>query len=262
LLERKAHDAEFGGYREFFNADWSAPGPDARGPLGAPGNLKLMNTHLHLLEAFTATYQASKLSLVRARLAELIGILSDKVVRREVPACTDAHERDWTPRRDERTRVSYGHDVENIWLLLAAAEAAGRPPGQFTELFVALFANALRYGYDTVGGGFYDSGKLGQPADARGKTWWVQAEALVSALAMHRLTGDAAYLDVFAQTLDFVERKFVDWAHGEWHARLTPEGQPQGDKANIWKAGYHNGRAMILARERLAELAAAAPAGA
>jgi hypothetical protein len=31
----------------------------------------------------------------------------------------------------------------------------------------------------------------------------------------------------------------------DWHATITPEGAAQGDKAQIWKAGYHNGRAMI-----------------
>jgi mannobiose 2-epimerase len=43
----------------------------------------------------------------------------------------------------------------------------------------------------------------------------------------------------------------VDWENGEWHANITPDGQPQGDKANPWKAGYHNGRAMIECLEIL-----------
>jgi mannobiose 2-epimerase len=50
---------------------------------------------------------------------------------------------------------------------------------------------------------------------------------------------------VFEKTLDFVENKMVDWKNGEWYSSVTPEGTARGDKANPWKAGYHNGRAMI-----------------
>ena len=39
--------------------------------------------------------------------------------------------------------------------------------------------------------------------------------------------------------------KEMDWENGEWHANITPDGRPQGSKASQWKAGYHNGRAMI-----------------
>ena len=53
------------------------------------------------------------------------------------------------------------------------------------------------------------------------------------------------YLKIFKQTFELVEKKFVDWESGEWHARINEEGIPGGNKANIWKAGYHNGRAMI-----------------
>ena len=50
-LETHAHDAEFGGYREYFRADWTAVPADSStffyrnfsGP-----DTKLMNTHMHL----------------------------------------------------------------------------------------------------------------------------------------------------------------------------------------------------------------------
>jgi mannobiose 2-epimerase len=112
-------------------------------------------------------------------------------------------------------------------------------------LYRALFDYSLKYGYDDANGGFYDSGPFNQPADRRDKVWWVQSEAIVSALYMHRLTQDPKYLPIFEKTSDFIEQNMVDWENGEWHATITPEGKPQGDKANTWKAGYHNGRAMI-----------------
>ncbi|HYP07045.1 MAG TPA: AGE family epimerase/isomerase, partial [Bryobacteraceae bacterium] len=59
-MEGKAYDKEFGGYRESFKVDWSEMPPTERHDMG-PSNLKLMNTHLHLMEAIATYYRASKL---------------------------------------------------------------------------------------------------------------------------------------------------------------------------------------------------------
>jgi len=52
-------------------------------------------------------------------------------------------------------------------------------------------------------------------------------------------------LVIVPRTYDFIESHQVDWTNGEWHDTIMPEGKAQGDKAQILKAGYHNGRAMI-----------------
>jgi len=246
LLEAKAYDKTYGGYVEFFNEDWSPVAAGESSYMGAEPNLKLMNTHLHLLEAMTTFYRASKLPLARARLLELINIESNTVVRKNIGACTDKYNRDWTPRLEgDYARVSYGHDIENIWLLIDACNAAGVSNYPFVDLYRTLFDYSLKYGYDEVKGGFYDSGAFNRPADRRSKVWWVQTEAIVSALYMNRITQDSKYLSVFEETSDFIEKYMVDWNSGEWHGEITPDGTARGDKANAWKAGYHNGRSMI-----------------
>jgi mannobiose 2-epimerase len=121
----------------------------------------------------------------------------------------------------------------------------------FLDLYRTLFNYSLKYGYDETHGGFYDSGPFNRPADRRSKVWWVQSEAIVSALYMHRLTRDPKYLSIFEKTAGYIEKNMVDWQNGEWHANITPDGRIQGDKANPWKAGYHNGRAMIECLEIL-----------
>lgn len=246
LLEEKSHDKMYGGYIEFFNEDWTPVGNGETSYMGAPAELKLMNTHLHLLEAMTTFYRACKLPLARERLLELINIESNAVVRKDIGACTDKYDRDWTPRLEAGyARVSYGHDIENIWLLMEACDAAGISNYPFGDLYRTLFDYSYKYGYDQGAGGFYDSGLFNQPADRLDKVWWVEAEAVVSALHMNQLTGDPQYLDVFEQTYDYIEKYFVDWQYGEWHANVSARSTTSGDKASIWKAGYHNGRAMI-----------------
>lgn len=256
LLEAHAHDAEHGGYREFFARDWSAAPAGTNGYLGAPPDLKLMNTHMHLMEAFTTYVRAGAPPRVRERLAELVAIESQAVIRHGWVAGTDRHRRDWTPVFDESgpspARVSYGHDLENIWLVADALQALDQPVAPYHGLFRALFDYALRYGYDEAAGGFFDSGLPGRPADRRAKIWWVQAEALVSALAMFEFTRDPKYADVFARTWAFVDATQTDWTSGEWHEAIEPDGRPRGgNKAHPWKAGYHNGRALLESIQRI-----------
>ena len=97
LLETRAHDSTFGGYREFFARDWTTPAATVNSPLGAPADMKLMNTHMHLMEALTTYVRAGAGHRARERLAELIAIESQAVIRHRWMAGTDRHQRDWTP---------------------------------------------------------------------------------------------------------------------------------------------------------------------
>ncbi len=108
-----------------------------------------MNTHLHLMEALTALYQADPSPRVAMRLSELITIQSNTVVRKAIGACTDQYAADWTPKLDgAAARASYGHDLENIWLLVDALDALGQPVAPLRDLFTQLFAYSLANGYD------------------------------------------------------------------------------------------------------------------
>ena len=201
LLER-VHDDEFGGYAESFGRSWK-PLPEAEalgGYMHADPSLKLMNTHLHLLEAVTTYYTLTKDPLARERLIELIQIESNAVVRKNLGVCTDKYQRNWTPLHGpEYDRVSYGHDIENVWLLVRACEAAGISNGPLLDLYETLAGYSLQYGYDREKGGFYDTGPFNAPADRKSKIWWVQSEGLVCALMMYRQTGKTGYLDSLSE---------------------------------------------------------------
>jgi mannobiose 2-epimerase len=246
LLEARAHDAEYGGYREAFQRDWSPLAPTAVSYLHLPASLKLMNTHLHVLEAFDAYHRLTGDPLARQRLAELVLIQGSAVVRKDVGVCTNAHQRDWTPLRGRsHDRVSYGHDVENGRLLLEASQALGMPDAPLVDLARGFFSHALRFGFDDRDGGFFESGPFNRPADDRQKIWWIQAEGLLSALDLYRRTGDRLYLRCFERTLDWITTRQVDWSGGEWHAEITSSGAPQGAKVSAWKGPYHSGRAVL-----------------
>ena len=256
VIVRHGRDPEFGGYYEFRTRDWSSPPEGQPSHIGGPPGAKLMNTHLHLLEAVAEYYRAGRSPAARERLFELITIESNSVVRKELTACTDQYTRDWTPILDTDTaaRVSYGHDLENIWLLADAVQTLGDSNAPLLDLYRRVFAYSHRHGLDRTNGGFFYSGPFNQDADRLQKVWWVQAEALVSALKMYSLTREDQYADTFVRVWRWIDEHQTDWTTGEWFQEVMPDGSTRGVKADAWKEGYHNARAMIECLELLDKL--------
>lgn len=267
VIDDVAKDHQNGGYHEYFEPDWEQVtegttylatiepdwSPKESGESVLDPTLKLMNTHLHLLEAFTTYYRVTGDETVRERLHELLTILTNTVVRKDRPACTDKYDPDWTPKLDDADFrvVSYGHDVENVWLTMEASEALDVPTRLFADLYDGLFDYSLEYGYDDQNGGFYFFGPLGEHATNRIKAWWVQAEAMTSALRMYEATGEDVYRNVFEETYDFIEQYHVDETHGEWHSGVDETLEPVGRKGAEYKGAYHDGRALIECIETL-----------
>jgi mannobiose 2-epimerase len=256
ILEEKAHDTRNGGYVEFFSADWRPiTDPKEPGYVGAIGT-KTYNTHLHVMEALTDLYQVWPTPLVRQRLAELL-VINTSTVRHPDHHCNiDGWRPDWKMIAEpSNLRASYGHDVECVWLALEAGRVLGISPRLLRGWAEGLCSYSLKHGYDTRNGGFYYTGPLGQPAQDTRKEWWVQAEALVSMLEMHGLTGKREYEDAFRRTLDFVAKHQVSRAGGWWATR-TADGSPQGQtRTSPWQAAYHSGRAMLRCAKLLEERA-------
>jgi mannobiose 2-epimerase len=258
-LEVKCHDAKSGGYHEFFGEDWR-PITDPHEPsfIGPPGT-KTFNTHLHVLEAFTELYRIWPDPQVRRRLDELVLINTSTIRLPEYGCNVDGFTPEWKPLQNPRNlRASYGHDVEATWLCLDAGRALGHPPALLRGWAEDLVGYSLKHGYDRTHGGFYYTGPLGKNADDTKKEWWVEAEALVSMLELYRLTGKREYYDVFAGTLDFVEKHQVA-KEGSWWATRRADGSPADNpsRTSMWQGAYHNGRSMLQCARLLDELAAA-----
>jgi mannobiose 2-epimerase len=250
LIETRAHDATHGGYVEAMTADWRPLQEGTQTYLGVPSGLKLMNTHLHLMEALSLHLEVLPSSLVRERVVELIEILEKKVCIGPEGVGQDQHERDWTPVSGRNCeRVSFGHDLERMWLILASRETAGLPVAAQIDTARSVFAYALRHGFDERRGGFFESGRLGRDADRRDKIWWVQAEALLFCAELFFRTGDASYSETFSRSLEWITDHQIDWHGGEWHNTITSRGRRKGEKAGAWKSPFHNGRAILTCLE-------------
>jgi len=69
---------------------------------------------------------------------------------------------------------------------------------------------------------------------------------------MYHVTREPAYLDIFERTWRFVDSTQTDWTSGDWYEAIDPDGRPRANnKAHPWKAGYHNGRALLESIARI-----------
>jgi mannobiose 2-epimerase len=249
-VEERAFDPASGGYWEARDRDWK-PIDDIRLSaidLNAPFS---MNTHLHLLEAYTGLVRASDGLRHRERLRALLEIMLDKIIDAETGRLILFQDEHWRPMSGV---VSYGHEIETSWLLCEAADtlADGALSARAAAAALRLAEGVIKRGYDAVNGGIlYEESPDGH-VDTD-KEWWVQAEGVVGFLHAYQLSGRSSYLDAALRTWDFIDAHVIDRVVGEWHTRVTCEGDavPGFARVDFWKCPYHNARAMLEIVERV-----------
>lgn len=123
VIETHSRDRERGGYVEAANRDWSPIG-DMRLSDKDENASKTMNTHLHILEAYTSLLRGWDNQELCDAQRELTGIFLDKILERENNHLGLFFDDDW--HREDGV-ISYGHDIEASWLLYEAAEVLGNP---------------------------------------------------------------------------------------------------------------------------------------
>jgi mannobiose 2-epimerase len=248
LIDRRAHDERFGGYFESRRRDWGEACTGVTSPLGFRPGAKAANTNLHLMSALSALVEAAPSDGSRMRLRELVEVVGRRAVCADPATYPDRHAEDWRPAPGWRT--DYGHDVETVWLTMEACRTLGDADADLLPVWEAIWANTLEHGFDHARGGIYDHGEPGRPAGGRHKSWWPQAEGLVSSRLMHRRTGDPRYEQAFLRILDWILRAQADWEVGDWHGAIAPDWTATGAKAGAWSCPFHQGRALLTCLDR------------
>ncbi|GGH01657.1 AGE family epimerase/isomerase [Mucilaginibacter phyllosphaerae] len=271
-LEQHSHDPIHKGYFQHMERD----GTPVNRPAGISPNAELgykdQNTSIHLLEAFTELYQVWPDELLRARLQEMLTLLTQTIINPK-GYLQLFFQPNWTPvslkdssataiaRYKSIDHVSFGHDVETAYLMLEASHVLGiKNNAAILQLGKRMVDHALDNGWDNQVGGFYDEGfyfkdKPGISILADTKNWWAQAEGLNTLLIMsHYYPKDGhQYYSKFLQLWAYVKTYLIDQEHGDWYQGGIDK-QPQYKtalKGQIWKGTYHNLRALINCVARL-----------
>lgn len=262
FIDSQTKDPSGPGYLEGFSRNWT-PITDNR--MADDNDPKSMNTHLHLLEAYAAVYKVWKNDLVRLRLAEILVLFQERIIR------PDGHLGVFFNTHLEETKrskeiCSFGHDIEASWLILEALEIIDRPAlkAEMQPLLVQMARVVFREGMDQDGGLFLESTRSGSHLRTN-KHWWLQAELLVGEMNAWQLTGDLNYWEYLKRTWEFINQFLIDKTNGEWFTKLNRLGvpfleEPENDpspyyrndwKIDPWKCPYHNGRALMELIKRI-----------
>ncbi len=243
LLEKHSLDTKNAGYFEAFNRNWK-PIADLRLSDKDANEAKTMNTHLHVLEAYTTLFQVSKNEKVGVALKRLVQCFLDRFVDPESGHLHLFFDENW---RLKSSIISYGHDIEASWLLMEAAELLADPSLlQKAEAFALKLAQVtLAEGLDETGGIYNEIHENG--ALDKDKHWWPQAEAVIGFWNAWQLSEEEVYQQAAWKTWTFIKQSIIDQVDGEWHWGRTADQQlmQQEDKAGPWKAPYHNSRMCI-----------------
>lgn len=246
LLHEKARDSEHGGYFDAFDRSWRKT-PEINIDQ-VPGLVaKTMNTHLHLLEAYTTLYRAWPDDELRHSLRRLIKLHLVQIIDGQSGRLCLHFDTLWQPVNDP---ISPGHDIEASWLLIEAAELLGD-----SDLLREVETASLRLAEATLSSGLGARGDILCEDPAESTVWWAQAEAMVGFLNAFQLSDEERYLEASLRCWQFTQDHLIDRQFGEWFYGLDPDGQllPQ-DKAGEWKTPYHNGRACMELKRRIENL--------
>ncbi|MBW8880229.1 MAG: AGE family epimerase/isomerase [Asticcacaulis sp.] len=246
-IEERFWDRGNGGYIEAMSAFWYNVG-DQRLSDKDTDCPKTMNTHLHILEAYTNLHRAAPDEVSHAALYRALDIFIDRFVDHKTHNLKLFYDMDWA---DHTAAISYGHDIEASWLMWEAAEVLNEPDllRRVKPLTLELAREVLRDGLNGDGGVAYERRHDGH-LDGDGE-WWGQAEGLVGFVNAWQLSGDGRFLDATARLWDHMKDQYGAGGRDEWTWYAGNAGRPAMYKAGMWKCPYHSGRAMIEIDHRL-----------
>lgn len=246
-----SYEKRYGGYIEALTKDWKEM-KDLRLSGKDANERKSMNTHLHVLEAFTNLYRIWPQDVLRQQLHELVQLFLKYIISGDNHHLLLFFDDRWNPKSK---LISYGHDIEAAWLLHEATELLNNSLlSMEVQNKSPLLIEAAARGLDRDGGLWYEYDPANRKL-VREKHSWPQAEAMVGFFHGWEITGLKKYFDQSVKSWAFIKNHIKDSDFGEWNWGVYEDYSPMAkeDKVGIWKCPYHNSRACIELIRRISK---------
>jgi len=249
LIETHNYDPKHRGYFETSNRDWTMAEEMRLSEIDM-NEMKSMNTHLHLMEAYAAFYRVWPDEMLKQKLYELIACFRDFIIAPETMHFKLFFDEAW---HSKSSAVSFGHDIEGSWLLCETAEVLKDHilMDEIKTISLDLVNATMKDGFSKCYSIFSERNSDG--IICRESHWWQQAEAVVAFINGYQLSKNKLYLEWAVKCWEYIKKHFVDQEYGEWFYETDEHGHPDQRRYKVseWKGPYHNGRACMEVIDRL-----------
>lgn len=225
------------GYFDYANFNWTQ-----KNGKSFNATVDALTTHLFSLYLLTGdlSYKEKAGKIVDNILDYFVASMSSQVI-----GFVEKYNSSWAWNNSE-TMTLMGHVLKTAWCLGRMHQLF--PDTSLVSASKKLIEDVLLKGYDhTYGGPYKDYNRVtgemlmwGNPDTA--KAWWQMEQGVTAGLMLYDITGDAKYLEMADETLQFFMNYFVDPVYGEVYENRTRRGEETwGEhKGNGNKAAYHS----------------------
>ncbi|MBB5325715.1 mannobiose 2-epimerase [Anoxybacillus tepidamans] len=246
LIENKGFDPKNNAYKEEFDREWNEMPNEMLSENGVLADIT-MNTHIHVLEAYTNLYKVWSNEQLKERIENLLHILYHNIYDQNSKFLGVFFDKNWNSLIDMK---SFGHDIEASWLIDEALKTIGLEKEEYVQMVIDIAYNIAHTAIQA------DGSLINEQVDDKidtSRVWWVQAEAMVGFLNAYERTKDVKFLELVKNLWEYTKKYIIDHRdNGEWYWSVDENGIPS--KKNIcdpWKASYHNGRFCLEVIERM-----------
>ncbi len=249
VIEEYCFKHKTNGYVEALSEEWQ-PIEDMRLSSKDENMYYTMNTHLHILEAYTKLYSVWKDTNLKGSLRNLIEVFLDKIIDKDTNHLNLFFDENW---KSSNKKISFGHDIEAAWLLNEAAlMLEDKEIIERVRFKSNLIANTASDGFMSDGSMIYEYNPHTDNIDKE-RHWWVQAEA-VTGFYQHYIQHDneESLIKAF-NCWNYIKKNLIDKDQGEWYWSILEDGTPNinDDKAGFWKCPYHNSRMCMILNNKI-----------
>lgn len=198
-----------------------------------PGETRLQNPHMHLLEACHALHEADPEGGHMERAEKLVALFSDKMLDPDTGTIAEVFRPDWAAQQGPDGRyIEPGHQFEWVWLLWRHAQLGG---GDLHPAMGRLYEAGLRT-LDADGRVFAGATPSGEIVDGSRRAW-MQCEALKAHLVMMELSADEACDARAVECFDVLMDEYLT-PEGGWIDAYHADGQVAAETMPA-STGYH-----------------------